>query len=236
MPCTTAHAAKPRADPLPCTRQFPEIGYFGRYRFGYYRTSSLGHNVLRFDNEAQDAEGNAAIDQANLNHVEGPRARINLTGGYARGGARYVHRGFRFLDNFTVFCVRDEWQHELATTVQWVLHTPAQVTVDASKPHIATLTLDGVSLHVTVLSASGAHAVRLSAELLQLPPPQITPDPSVTVVIAEIAADAGGLTVTFGSSQAASAGTASVVPPLAMWEMSDASSRIGSSRLAKQTK
>jgi hypothetical protein len=33
---------------------FPEISYFGRFRFSYHRLNSLGHNVMNFDGTMQD--------------------------------------------------------------------------------------------------------------------------------------------------------------------------------------
>jgi hypothetical protein len=40
---------------------YPLLSYFGRFRFSYHATSSLAHNVLRFDSDTQHRSGSGSI-------------------------------------------------------------------------------------------------------------------------------------------------------------------------------
>ena len=85
-----------------------------------------------------------------------PTATIDLTDGYNCGaglGPANVSRRFAFADSYQTFVVNDSWSYPLARqllipeTVEWVMHTMANVTVGAMDRSWATLTQGGVSVY-----------------------------------------------------------------------------------------
>lgn len=103
--------------------------------------------------------------------VASPRVVLNLTDGYARGGAVSVQRGLALAENKAAgLVISDEWQHTRAAFVEWYMYTAANVTVKGSN---ATLTLDGVSLALRVTAPAAAH-VTMVAEDTQLAFPDVS--------------------------------------------------------------
>lgn len=180
---------------------YPDIAYFGRFRFSYYKTSSQGHNVLSFDGETQSRVGSGAIeDGARVNTTE-PMAVINVTDAYAAGGAAAVARTVSFERNYTAFVVNDTWSHEGATTATWQMHTfatAAAPTVRADGAAVVTLSEAGKTLTMAATAADGT-PVSFSVTQLELAPPQ---DPTVEgkvvrVVSLDVPAASGGVAVVF---------------------------------------
>jgi hypothetical protein len=107
---------------------YPDISYFGRFRFGYYHTTSFGHNTLSFDGESQHRFGSASFTGAATDRgAEGAEATVDMTSGY--GGATSVKRTFSFSNEYKTFAVSDVWVNDGAQTAEWRMHTVANVTV-----------------------------------------------------------------------------------------------------------
>jgi len=169
---------------------FPEIGYFGRFRFSYYHMSSYGHNTLSFDGESQSRWGSGAIVQHDTNHRW---AIVDLTEAYT--GAERVQRGVTMCggEGAEWFVIADEWEHTDASVVTWKMHTVANITSDSA----TTLLLSQGDVTMR-LSVHGINATLHHAPL-DLPPPQ-APDSlydglRVHVISVDLDTSAGGLTV-----------------------------------------
>lgn len=186
-----------------------------------------------FDGEGQDVKGSAAIEtfvpsQSGMAphtlqvpadaplRVEAPRAVVNLTGGYARGGAVSVKRGLALTSDGAGLIISDEWQHTRAKTLVWRAHTAANVSVNADGRSF-TLQLGGQTLTVFVLSSGGQPAT-LAAGAVQFafPDTNTFKDVTGTYIIhrltVTVPASAGQLSVQIGGSQAVKG-----VAPLSSW-------------------
>lgn len=150
-------------------------GYFGAERWSYYRLNSLGHNVLRFNNNSQWSPLHAAIESpiAAFNVSTDSRfAVMNLTDVYFPN-ATSVLRGVALLtvQDTVQVVVADDFVSSQAAT--WVMHTSAVVTAVGNTS--ATLAVPGVeSLTVKLLSAEECPGTRFYAEPLVLPPPHLS--------------------------------------------------------------
>lgn len=127
--------------------------------------------MLLFDGVGQDVKGSAALqtvipaqsslmpyhlqlDAADRGGVAAPRALLNLTGGYARGGAVSVTRGLALTEDGQGLVVSDAWQHTRAQTVHWRAYTAASVSVNADGRSF-TLRLGGQTLTAYVVDSAG---------------------------------------------------------------------------------
>jgi len=149
---------------------YPDLSYFGRFRFGYYHTASFGQNTLSFDGESQSRFGDAAIVDfrgGNRSALKGPKAVVDMTNGY--GGAAKVRRTLSFSEDYSRFEVEDSFENAGSKVLEWRMHTVAKITqlLDDS----AVLVLGGVKLAAKILKPPGA---KFSAEKLELPPPQLS--------------------------------------------------------------
>eukprot|EP00039_Didymoeca_costata_P028661 m.21884 g.21884 ORF g.21884 m.21884 type:complete len:462 (-) comp7265_c0_seq1:152-1537(-) len=146
---------------------FPDLAYFGRFRWGYYHTSSFGHNVLSFDGQSQNRFGNAEIYFFEETPTQST-AHINLTSGY--GLSERVTRTFSLIKNTTVM-VHDEWNYTMARKVEWRMHTVANMTVESDKQSHVELSINGKTIYGMILEPLNA---KFHVEKLNLPNPQIS--------------------------------------------------------------
>lgn len=146
---------------------YPLLAYFGRFRFGYFRTSSLSHNVLSFDSDTQHREGAGVIISHNT--TGGGWVTINCTTAY--GGSTAVTRTVRLVGAGACarVVVEDTWVHETATDATWTMHTAATVDLASGAP---VLTSDGQRLSLSATSADAGVAVRWAVTPVIRPAPE----------------------------------------------------------------
>lgn len=147
-----------------------------------------------------------------------------MTGGYARGGARSVQRGVALLaeSDQAGLIISDEWNHTRAATVQWYLHTAANVTLGVDGAS-ATLTLGGQTLALRVMAPT--KGISLQAAAAGLPFPDVDTfvyldgrETAIHRVTVTIPASAGRVVVQLGGASENGASTPSrCVRPLSQW-------------------
>jgi hypothetical protein len=195
----------------PDAYDYPLLAYFGRFRFGYYLTSSRGHNVLAFDVDAQHANGSGFVtDWAPAAPPAAPTAYATLdnTAAYA-GAASSVTRTFTLTPAAgggsaacAVAGVADAWSLRgdapggAPAAAVWRVHTRANVTLTGLPAGSALLTAPGGS--TLLLTAESPGAVTWAAEPLPVSPPEgaALPASAVTLLTATVPASAGSLRVT----------------------------------------
>lgn len=188
---------------------YPLLAYFGRFRFGYAFTSSVTHNVLRFDDVTQNRRGQGRIvatsDAVALNDHDAASASVAAAAGVpawalfdttsAYGGAVTVLRNVSLSGRITR--VADSWIHPFATSAYFQFATTSSVSLHGSS---ATLydAETGSSLLVTATAARGGR-IEWTAPRLQLKVPQIDTYDGLLVymVTIEVPATEGGVSVSF---------------------------------------
>jgi hypothetical protein len=134
-----------------------------KFRYGYYRKSTAGHNTLTFDNDGLDNTNRGACDQdpgpngitsiilfagsdtipdshntvAALDRTSSPAFSIvDLTAAYGPQNSSRVERGFAFTESYEQLLVVDEFEFAATSTVRnvtWTMHTMA--TIQLSTAH-----------------------------------------------------------------------------------------------------
>lgn len=124
-------------------------GYFGGYRWTYYRLKTEGQNTLTLGQENQKYHAEAPIvtfkDQGN------PCAVADLTEAYVEQ-AHQVKRGIRLLEDKSVL-VQDELTLSASAEILWSMHTQAQIQCEGRQ---ATLRIGEKSLKASLLAPEGA--------------------------------------------------------------------------------
>lgn len=175
-----------------------------------------------FDGVGQDVKGSAALEfvvpsQAGLMPqtlridptlapptAGAPRALLNLTGGYARGGAVFVQRGLALTEDGLGLVVSDSWQHTRAQNFLWRAYTAANVSVNVDGRSF-TLRLNGQTLTVYVIDSAG-QPVTLSGGPVKFAFPDtgvfedLHGDSQINILSVSLPAFAGKLTVQIGGS------------------------------------
>lgn len=208
----------------PDAYDFPLLAYFGRFRWGYYLTSSAGHNVLGFDGDAQHAYGSGAV--RSWSPAPAPPApqvafaELDNTLAYA-GTAAAVSRTFSLIANASapgcaLAAVWDQWELRPdapggpPAVAVWRLHTRANVTLTGLAPGQALLTAPDGSGAALLLTAEAPAAVTWSVGPLPVVAPQAAalPPGGVRVLTATVPAVTGSLRVTLDPCPAAAAAAA----------------------------
>jgi hypothetical protein len=139
-------------------------GYWDKKRGGrrwkYYRLGSYSHNLVLLDDEQQDANGKSrfvkfegAPERLRKPAVSyGALGIVDLTSAYAAKAKSYS-RGVRVPPERRTVLVQDELALRKPADVAWGMTTSAKVAVEGAR---ATLTQDGKTCHVAILSPEGA--------------------------------------------------------------------------------
>ncbi len=123
-------------------------GYFGAQRWTYYRNSTEGHNTLVINGQNQSTSATAEIIRFETSD-KGTTAVADLTKAYPN--ASRVLRSISMEGRDVI--VRDEIDADKPITLDWHLHTEAQVTVDGRR---AVLTENGKTLVAEIIQPSSA--------------------------------------------------------------------------------
>jgi hypothetical protein len=185
-------------------------GYFGAERYTYYRLATEGQNTLLIGNTNQDEDAAAPITAFETSS-NGAFAIADLTQGYAPVGASSVRRGIALLDGRDRVLVRDEISLSSSNPIRWSMHTMADI---ATSAQTATLTQEGTTVEVRLLSPSGAS---FTWQDIALQPPQ-KPTDGVNRLDVALPSSSGSVSISvlFVPEGAA---TAAVTPrPLDEWQ------------------
>lgn len=184
---------------------YPLLAYFGRFRFGYYYLSSVGHNVLSFDGDTQHRRGEGRVVASSTTAATGPWATVDTTS--VHGGAVYSSRSYELTAQAPhVVILTDQWSHPTATTAVWTMHTTAQVSIQGAQGAASTVLLTSPTgrSSISLAATAGAVVPVWAVRTLDLPVPQsttytvggVTKVP-VYVLTATVPASAGTIAVTF---------------------------------------
>lgn len=167
-----------------------------KYRYGYYRKSTAGHNTLTFNNDHMDNSNRGACGQdpgmtgrTQITLFEGSDtdsapsvaarssspayAIVDLSAAYALPhNSTRVARGFAFTASYERLFIVDEFSfaaHAPVQNVTWSMHTRATIKIAPDvNAGSAVLSLGEAVLHATILEPTGA---QFSASALNLQPP-----------------------------------------------------------------
>ena len=124
-----------------------------KYRYGYYRKSTAGHNTLTFDNDGLDNSNRGACDQepgangitaitlfagSDTHKDDGTTAGrsspaysiVDLTAAYTPQNSSRVERGFAFTEHHAHLLIVDEFEFPAGSTLRnatWTMHTMAAI-------------------------------------------------------------------------------------------------------------
>lgn len=127
-----------------------------RWRYGYYRKSTAGHNTLTFDNDGLDNTNRGACDQdpradgitsitlfAGSDTIQDKHdgvsgvirsspaySIVDLTAAYGPQNSSRVERGFAFTDSYEHLFIVDEFEFAVGSSthnVTWTMHTMAAI-------------------------------------------------------------------------------------------------------------
>lgn len=138
-------------------------GYFGKDRFRYYRTATIGQNTLMLDGKNQSVDASAEITAFG----RGPAfsfAISDLSAAYGLAPGT-VRRGVALFGERTVV-VRDEIGTAATSDVEWSMHTRARVSVDGAT---ATLGQEGQTFVARIVEPDGAMFLPLPADPCSMP-------------------------------------------------------------------
>lgn len=175
-------------------------------RWTYYRKMTEGQNTILINQTNQLVTATPTIlSSGSSNTTQGSSTVLDLSSNStafwvtdissAYADATSVKRGVRLLNGRKQVLIQDEITSQ--GSIQWRMHTNATVNISSSS---ATLTLDGQTMNVSILSPSGASfsnstAVRFPTD--PTPPEPDQPNPGVTVLIVALNAGTVNLQVLF---------------------------------------
>jgi hypothetical protein len=202
-------------------------GYFEPpQRWQYYRLGSLGHNVLLFGNENQNATAVSPIVTFNSTNdpLQGGWAVADLTQAYAgSGGVATVQRGVALTLARQQLIVRDEISFSAASpaaaNVSWQMHTYLNATI-ISPTAIQLFAAIGarqiVAYATVVANSTSCPGLQAAVVPVNLQPPQY-PTTGVTRIqfVTSSTRTCTSITVAVGPTPPTS--TALNVRPLALW-------------------
>lgn len=144
-------------------------GYFGRQRWDYYRLRAEGHNTLVINpGSGPDQDPKAATKIERFDATGGqPSATLDLTPAYAAHATK-VQRAISLLDGRCV-TIRDELETKSPAEIWSMLHTPAEVALNANGRE-ATLRIGSQSLLVELVLPADAKLEVLPAVPLPTSP------------------------------------------------------------------
>jgi len=155
-------------------------GYFGRQRWDYYRTATIGQNTLTFGDDNQALRAIAPLSAFHQTP--------NLSFAIADLGAAYglepaeIRRRLAMLER-RLFVIQDEISGHKPEPVTWGMHTHATVELDPQQPQALVLRQDGQALGARIISPAGSHFEIQSA---RREPPERT-NKGVTKIVINIA-------------------------------------------------
>lgn len=185
-------------------------GYLGKQRWTYYRLRTEGQNTLVINGENQDADAAAPI-VAFESTPERAFAVADLTAAYAKSAKR-VHRGVALIDERQVL-VQDEIETERPLDVEWIMHTPADVSREGD---LGLLTLGDDKLWFSVDTST---EFSWEAEPASPPPPQ-RPLKNICRIVVRLRPKPGEtrITIMFAADEAVVKPTRSApIRPLSKW-------------------
>jgi hypothetical protein len=129
-----------------------------RGRYYYYRVRTEGKNCLVFNPDArpeQDPAG-APVMERNGNDGTGGYYVANLTSAYNRDVSSYK-RGIKLNRAGKVVTVQDEFKPSAASTVYWLMHSPAtDGTTISADGKLATMVKNGRTFYARIVSPANA--------------------------------------------------------------------------------
>jgi hypothetical protein len=135
------------ADELgPMVYQLP--GYFGKERFTYYRSGTVGHNTLSIDAKNQNPKAVCAIPVFKA-EKDDAFAVADLTAAYSPA-AEQVLRGIWLRDGRRRVLVQDELKLAAPAEIVWQMHTQAAISLNPQKT-VATLAKNNKTLYARIL-------------------------------------------------------------------------------------
>lgn len=189
-----------------------------KFRYGYYRKSTAGHNTLTFDNDGLDNTNRGACDQdpgpdgitsitlfagsdSIQDTVTTPESDsspafsiVDLTAAYGRQNSSRVERGFAFTESYEHLLIVDEFEFAPTSTVRnvtWTMHTMAAIqlpTADSGNGENGFAVLSLGGVSLHVKVIEPHGAVFSAADVDLLPPQK----PSVGVSKLQVHLDLGG--------------------------------------------
>jgi hypothetical protein len=146
-------------------------GYFGRQRWDYYRLRAEGHNTLVINpGSGPDQDPKATTKIVRFEAAGGqPSATLDLTPAYA-AQATMVQRTISLIDRRSV-TIRDELETKSSADIWSLLHTPAEIALNANGRE-ATLQIGRQSLRVELVLPADA-----KLEVLPAAPLPTSPEP-----------------------------------------------------------
>jgi len=144
-------------------------GYFGKQRWDYFRTRTESHNTLTINAANEDLDAYARL--TSIGETSGGAnkfAVMNLDSAY-KSQLKSWKRGVEILPGSRIL-VQDEIAPKSSADAVWTLMTHATIKI-ASDASQATLSTNGKTLHLRILSPAGAHFE--TRPLPQLSSPQL---------------------------------------------------------------
>ena len=133
-------------------------------RFYYYRIRTEGKSCLVFNPDARPMQNplGIAIEEKDASSAEGAYYVTNLTPNYCRDVSSY-RRGIKINRTSRVTTVQDEFTTKATSTVYWLMHTAAIVSVISSNKKIAKLTIGAKSIYAILKSPVDAEFEYISS-------------------------------------------------------------------------
>ena len=152
-------------------------GYFnplpGAGRYKNYRKRAEGHNTLCINPAARGEDQYPFAKAAISDFVQtqgGATGSIDMTNAYFGNGVKSVVRSFEVTDNYSRVVLTDKIRLRGKKDIWWFMHTRAQAEVSPGGRE-CTLTRDGESLKVRILSPQDAAFTVADAQPLPSSPP-----------------------------------------------------------------
>jgi hypothetical protein len=124
----------------------------GGRRWDYWRLGAQSHNVITIAGGNQDADATSAMTRFE-SASQSASAVVDLTEAYANSASSVI-RGVCMVDNRRSVVVQDEVTVSSNAAVTWGITTDADI--DISSPQEATLTQEGKTLYVRILTEGAA--------------------------------------------------------------------------------
>lgn len=126
-------------------------------RNSYYRIRTEGKSCLVFNPDArpmQDPLG-IAVEEKDANDVKGAFYITNLTSVYNRDVISY-RRGIKLNRSTKVTSIQDEFNTKAPSTVYWLIHTAASISISPANKKVAKMTIGGKSIYAIIKSPIAA--------------------------------------------------------------------------------
>jgi predicted outer membrane repeat protein len=126
-------------------------------RFSYYRVRPEGKSCLVFNPDARPMQNplGVAVEEHDVNDATGGYYVTNLTDNYSRDVTSY-RRGISLNRATQVTSVQDEFTPKTASTVYWIIQTPAIVSVSSLDKKIAKMTIGTKSIYAIIKTPANA--------------------------------------------------------------------------------